>query len=88
MSQAGGPGKAPAATDELHAKSSSRRIEVAIGNWKFAFAVDGAPATGALRDFADTVSGVTGVDHTSALAAVLAAVETAVSTGDVLEAAA
>lgn len=84
--RAGGPGKAPTATDRQW-NSSSRRIEVAINGRTFAFAVDVEPSTGALRDFADTVSGVTGVDRDSALAAVVAAVGTAV-VDDVIEAAA
>lgn len=87
MSAAGGAGKPPAA-DELHAENSSRRIEVAISTWKFSFAVDAQPTTGEQRSVAETLVFVTGVDHASALTAVVAAVGTAVPTGDVLEAAA
>lgn len=81
MKGARDPGKGPTA-DDLQSNSSSRRIDVAIGDWKFSFAIDAQPTTGALRDFAGTVASITGVDRDSALAAVIAALATAASTRD------
>jgi len=81
--KAGGPAKGPAA-DDLQWNSSSRAIEVAIADWRISFAVGAEPSTGELRDLAETLAAVTGVDHASALSAVVVALATAAPPRDVL----
>jgi hypothetical protein len=74
----------PAPTDLTRATNNSERtssslssicgvvrLEVAVDGWHWSCAFDTPPTPGELRDFAQTVAGVTGRDPADALAAVL-----------------
>jgi hypothetical protein len=50
------------------------RLEVTVDSWAFAFVLDRGTAGGELRDVAQTVGEITGVDHDRVLAAMVAAV--------------
>jgi hypothetical protein len=82
MSRVGGPGKASPTTSALQPNSITP-IELGVGGWRFTFALGAEPSTGELRDVAETVAHVTGVDRDSALAAVLSAVAIPVAVWEV-----